>query len=462
MANTVRRTKAAFHESAAIRVMVWVTALIGILLALRASLGFIKDVESPERLLIRFYDLIGLDAQADALRDLGLNAFAGKLIIAMVALVIGVAGIWAIFIATNRIVDEFSAKWKARIRPYVFVGPAMFLLTIFLIVPTINTVYTSFTEDIITFPEEVDPELSGQSDVIPILAEGESKAEYSKTLVSFGTTEIAIVDSVNTSGEVLATALILRTGDNIRTFGIRNYTSTFTDPDMHVAFRNNILWLLFGVTGSVAIGLVVAQLVDRVKRESLAKTFIFMPLAISFVGAAVIWRFVYWWRPSGNVQIGLLNAVWTWMGNEPVAWMQSVPINTFGLIAIMIWLQTGFAMVILSAAIKAVPHDIIEAARIDGASEFRIFYKIIIPSINPTVITVATTVFIAILKVFDIVFVMTGGKFDTEVIANRMFSEMFKFRNFGRASSLAVILFVVVVPIIVINVKNLKRQGIGA
>jgi len=462
MTTTLTKTREAFNRSRAIRVVTWLTALFGILLVIQTSLGFIRDIESPERLLITIYDLFGFDATAEALRDRGLNALTGKLVIALVALAIGVAGIWAVFIATNRIVDELSTKWRARVRPYVFVGPAMFLLTIFLIVPTVNTIYTSLTEDVITFAEEVPVELSGQSDVIPVMAAEESKAEYTSTLISFGTVELAFVDSVSSKGEVLGTALVLRTGDSVRTFSLRNYTETFTDPDMHVAFRNNILWLLFGVTGSVAIGLLIAQLVDRVKRESLAKTFIFLPLAISFVGAAVIWRFMYWWRPEGNVQIGLVNAIWTWFGNEPVAWMQSIPVNTFALIVIMIWLQTGFAMVILSASIKAVPSDIIEAARIDGASEFRIFFSIIVPTINPTIITVATTVFIAILKVFDIVFVMTGGKFDTEVIANRMFSEMFKFRNFGRASALAVILFVVVIPIIVINVKNLKRQGIGA
>jgi alpha-glucoside transport system permease protein len=230
---------------------------------------------------------------------------------------------------------------------------------------------------------------------------------------------------------------------------------------MHIAFRNNILWLIFGVSGAVAIGLVFAQLVDRVKRESLAKTFVFLPMAISFVGAAVIWRFVYWWQPPGATQIGLLNAIWTWLGNEPIAWMQSVPLNTFGMIVIMIWLMTGFAMVILSAAIKGVSTEVIEAARIDGANEFQLFFKIIVPSISPSIITVATTIFIAILKVFDIVFVMTGGKFQTEVVANRMFAEMFKFRNFGRASALAVILLVVIIPIIVINVRNLKSQGVG-
>jgi alpha-glucoside transport system permease protein len=186
-----------------------------------------------------------------------------------------------------------------------------------------------------------------------------------------------------------------------------------------------------------------------------------MPLAISMVGASVIWRFVYAWRPEGRPQIGLQNAIYTSLGNEPVPWLQLPPGNTFFLIVIMIWLQTGFAMVILSAALKGVPGEIIEAGRIDGASEPQLFFRVVLPSIRGAMITVATTVFIAILKVFDIVFVMTGGRFETEVIANRMFNEMFKFRNFGRASALAVVLMLVVIPIMVVNIRNLKRQGVG-
>ena len=180
------------------------------------------------------------------------------------------------------------------------------------------------------------------------------------------------------------------------------------------------------------------------------------------VGAAVIWRFMYYWRPSGQTQIGLLNAIKTGFGGEPTAWVQTPPLNTMALIVIMIWLQTGFAMVILSAALKGVPNEIVEAAQIDGANEFQLFFRVIVPSIRGSIITVSTTIFIAILKVFDIVFVMTGGRFDTEVVANRMFTEMFKFRNYGRSSSLAVILLVVTIPIMVINIRNLRRQGIGA
>ncbi|MCP4356986.1 MAG: sugar ABC transporter permease [Chloroflexi bacterium] len=244
-------------------------------------------------------------------------------------------------------------------------------------------------------------------------------------------------------------------------FGLQNYQFAFTSPDMHIAFRNNLLWLLIGTSGAVIIGLVFAALVDKIKREALAKTFIFLPLAISFVGASVIWKFVYAWQPGGRSQIGLLNALVTKLGGEPIPWLIETPFNTYALIVIMIWLMTGFAMVVLSAALKGVPNEIIEASRIDGANEFQIFFRIIIPMIRGSIITVATTIFIAILKVFDIVFVMTSGKFETEVIANRMFVEMFNFRNFGRASALAVILFVVVIPIMVVNIRNLRKQGVN-
>jgi len=241
-----------------------------------------------------------------------------------------------------------------------------------------------------------------------------------------------------------------------------NYLSVFSDPAMLAALRINVLWLVLGTSGSVVMGLAFAALVDRVKREALAKTFVFLPLAISMVGAAVIWRFVYYWRPPGQPQIGLANAVLEGIGREPIAFFQSPPLNTLVLILIMIWLQTGFAMVILSAAIKGVPEELVEAARIDGASELQIFRRVVVPTIRGSIITVATTIFIVILKVFDIVFVTTGGRFDTDVVANRMFSELIRFRNPGRTSALAVILLVAVIPIMVVNVRNLRRQGISS
>ncbi len=246
--------------------------------------------------------------------------------------------------------------------------------------------------------------------------------------------------------------------DSSKFVGLQNYIFAFTAPDMLIAFRNNILWLVL-VTGiSVGLGLIIAVLVDRVKYEPLAKSLIFLPMAISFVGASVIWRFVYAYRPVGSEQIGLLNAIVTALGFEPVGWLVNRGINNFALIVIMIWLQTGFCMVLLSSAVKGVPKDVIEAARVDGASEFQIFRRIVVPMIMPTVTVVSTTVIVLVLKVFDIVFVMTGGNLDTDVIASRMVREMFNFRNFGRGSAIAVILLVAVIPVMVANIRRFRQQ----
>ena len=240
--------------------------------------------------------------------------------------------------------------------------------------------------------------------------------------------------------------------------GLENYKFAFTDPNILIAFRNNILWITLVTFFSVSIGLIFAFLVDRVRYEALAKSLIFLPLAISFVGASVIWRFIYAFAPAGRSQIGLLNAIVVQFGGEPVGWLIEKSFNNYALIVIMIWLQTGFAMVILSAAIKGVPIETIEAARIDGASALQLFFRVIIPQIRGTIITVATTILIGVLKVFDVVFVMTSGQFDTEVIANRMYQEMFRFRNFGHGSALAVILLVAVIPVMIINIRNLRQQ----
>ena len=182
-------------------------------------------------------------------------------------------------------------------------------------------------------------------------------------------------------------------------------------PDGLAAIRNNIIWLVLGTGGSVGLGLVIAAMFDRVRREALAKTFVFLPLAISLVGASVIWRFVYEWRPANQPQYGLLNAVWTSFGGQPINWVATPPINTYLLVLIMVWLQTGFAMVVLSAAIKGVSTEVMEAARMDGANERQLFLKVVVPIIKGSIITVATTVAIVVLKVFDIVYVMTGGRY---------------------------------------------------
>ena len=243
--------------------------------------------------------------------------------------------------------------------------------------------------------------------------------------------------------------------------GLKNYIFVLTAPDTLITFRNNLLWLVL-VTGiSVALGLVIAVLIDRVKYESAAKSLIFLPMAISFVGASVIWRFIYAYRPEGAEQIGLLNAIVTGLGFEPVGWLVNPAINNFALIAIMIWLQTGFCMVLLSSAVKGVPDDVLEAARVDGASEVQIFRRIIVPMIMPTVLVVSTTVIVLVLKVFDIVFVMTGGNLGTDVIASRMIREMFNFRNYGRGSAIAVILLIAVIPVMVANIRRFRQQELN-
>lgn len=240
--------------------------------------------------------------------------------------------------------------------------------------------------------------------------------------------------------------------------GLQNYLWTLTSPEMRIAFRNNLLWIILMTTLSVGFGLVIAVLVDRVRYEPIAKSIIFLPVAISFVGASVIWRFVYAYKPANVPQIGLLNALITTLGGQPIGWLVDTRVNNFALIAVGVWLQTGFCMVILSAALKSIPREILEAARVDGASEWRIFWQVTVPMISSTIAVVATTVVINALKAFDIVFVLTNGTRGTEVIANRMYKEMFSFLNFGRASAIAVILLLAIVPVMAANIRRFQAQ----
>lgn len=243
-----------------------------------------------------------------------------------------------------------------------------------------------------------------------------------------------------------------------RFVGLQNYLWALTSPEMRIAFRNNLLWIVLMTALSVGLGLVIAVLVDRVRYESAAKSAIFLPVAISFVGASVIWRFVYAYKPASVSQIGLLNAVAVALGGQPIGWLVDPAVNNFALIAVGVWLQTGFCMVILSAALKAIPREILEAARVDGASEWRIFWQITVPMIGSTIAVVATTVIINALKAFDIVYVMTNGNYGTEVIANRMYKEMFHFRNFGRASAIAIILLLAIIPVMAANIRRFQVQ----
>lgn len=429
---------------------------IAILYALAASFSFIKNKDAPEALLLQVYETLGLEESAAQLQLEGLNPFTGKLILALVALAVGVAGIWLLYWVANDLIGRLpSFVLREKLRPIIFVGPAVLMLGVFLVYPAVNTAMLSLTEDIIAIPDELPPELFEQENVAETLVAEARNVTFEGYIINRPNFEIARISMES------GNALLVVRGDNVTAYGLQNYLFAFTDPDMHIAFRNNVIWLVVGTTFSVSMGLLIATLVDRIRRESLAKSFIFLPLAISFVGASVIWKFVYAWAPEGRPQIGILNAVVTALGFEPIPWLINPPLNTFALIAIMIWLQTGFAMVVLSAALKGVPGELLEAARIDGASEVQIFFRVLIPYIRGAIITVGTTIFIAILKVFDIVYVMTSGNFETQVIANRMFVEMFNFRNFGRASALAVILLVVVIPIMIVNIRNLRRQGVN-
>ena len=225
----------------------------------------------------------------------------------------------------------------------------------------------------------------------------------------------------------------------------------------HSSYGNNIKWIILMVSGTVGIGLIFAVLADRVKYEALAKAIIFMPMAISFVGAGVIWKFVYDFGTK-QVQIGLLNAIIQALGGQPVAWLATPEINTLSLIVVGVWIWTGFCMTILSAALKSIPDEIIEAARVDGASEWVIFRDIMIPLIMPTITVVVTTMVINVLKLFDIVYVMTGGNSGTDVIANRMYTEMYVNFNTGRGTAIAVVLIVAIIPFIYYNIRRFIEQ----
>lgn len=236
--------------------------------------------------------------------------------------------------------------------------------------------------------------------------------------------------------------------------GLGNYINFFTRTDTLTALRNNAIWVVLLPLFTVGVGLIIAVLVDRVRYESVVKSVIFLPMAISFVAASVIWSLVYNFDP----RIGVLNATVTAAGGEPIPWLINSPWNTVMLIVVGAWMLTGFAMVILSAGLKGISTELLEAARVDGANEWQVFRKVIFPLLLPTVAVVATTVVIFALKTFDVVYTMTGGNFETEVIANRMYAELFRFREPGRASATAVILFVAIIPIMIINVRRFREQ----
>jgi alpha-glucoside transport system permease protein len=329
----------------------------------------------------------------DYLRDANANRF----VLVAVATVVGAAGVFFLYWAMNRAVDWLPERYRDGVRPYVFVGPALVILAVFLVYPVINTI-----------------------------------------IISFGGRQPG-------SGFV----------------GFDNYEFVFTDDSMRRALRNTLGWIVFVPLVATSIGLAFATLADRLRRgEAVAKSLIFLPMAISFVGAAVTWRLVYGFRPEGfGTNIGLLNGIKQGLGQSPTAWLQEKPWNNLLLMVIMIWMQTGFAMVVLSAAIKSIPDEIIEAARIDGASELQVFRRIIVPSIAPTLAVVATYMVINAMKVFDIVFVIGGAETnETEVVAERMIQWFFISNNDGRGAAIAVILFIAVIPVMFFNVRRFREE----
>ncbi|GAA3281403.1 sugar ABC transporter permease [Dactylosporangium vinaceum] len=240
--------------------------------------------------------------------------------------------------------------------------------------------------------------------------------------------------------------------------GFENYSWIFTNDDTLIMLRNTLLWVVFVPSLATGFGLLYAVLVDKARGEGIAKSLIFMPMAISLVGASIIWKFIYAYRDPGVEQIGLLNQILVWFGGEPKQFLSTAPGNTFYMIAILIWIQAGFAMVILSAAIKAIPSEIVEAARLDGANPWQMFWRVTMPSIRPAVIVVTVTITIATLKVFDIVRTMTGGQFRSSVLAVEMYNQAFRSYDAGKGSALAVLLFVLVLPIVVYQARQLRQR----
>lgn len=248
-----------------------------------------------------------------------------------------------------------------------------------------------------------------------------------------------------------------RTGEFV---GSQNYVWMFTRPEILTVIRNTVIWVVLAPVSATVIGLAFAIAVDKARAEGFAKSLVFAPMAISFVGASIIWRFVYAYRPvQGDIeQIGVLNQVLVWLGFEPRQFLLEAPWNTLFLIVIMVWIQAGFAMVILSAAIKAVPGEIVEAARLDGAGAVQMFRNVTLPSIRPALIVVFMTITIATLKVFDIVRTSTGGQFETSVVANELYNQAFRLGEPGQGAALAVFLFVLVLPLVVYQVRQLNKQ----
>lgn len=314
----------------------------------------------------------------------------------MVAVIIAVPAVLIGYIILTEIVLRlFPERIKPRIRPWLWLAPALTFLFVFLVYPTISTFIRSFQD---------------------------------KTGVTF--------------------------------VGLDNFVWFFTNDTTTSALKNNVIWVIVLTFMTVGLGLLLAVLFDRVRYESIVKALVFLPLAISMVAAGVIWRFMFVHEPPGEVQTGTLNAFVGLFGAGPFPWLtiDTLSFNTILLVGVMGWMWTGFCMVIISAALKGINVELLEAARVDGGNEWQVFRGIVFPLLLPTLAVVSTTIVITALKTFDIVYTMTGGRYDTEVIANRMIKEMFVNGNFGRASAIAIVLLFAIIPIMGVNVRRFRAQ----
>lgn len=321
-----------------------------------------------------------------------------QIVSALISVVAGLAVSFLIYLGLNTLVGRFNQKWKARLLPYVFIGPVIVLIGLFLVYPAVRTIYLSFFN---------------------------------------------------------------ATGD--RFIGLDNFTSLFGSADFITVLLNNLLWIIIVPASAVIVGLAVATFSDRIGpvREKIFKSTIFLPMAISFVAAATIWRFVYSYDPPGQAQVGLLNAIWTSVfRGDPVPWItiDTGKLNSLLIMVVVIWINAGLAMVLLSAAIKGVPEETIEASRIDGASERQAFFQVVVPQIWSTVVAVFITILITVMKIFDIVYAMTGGSYGTSVLAMDFINQLFSFGNPGKAAAVVTVLLIAVIPVMILQVRTYRRQ----
>jgi alpha-glucoside transport system permease protein len=320
----------------------------------------------------------------------------------LLVVILGVPAILAAYIVGGELlVRRLPDKNRPQVRPWIWVGPALILVAGFLLLPALGTIVQSFE---------------------------------------------------NNAGSWV---------------GFNNYASQFADfpsGGAWVAIRNNVIfWLIFYTVFTLVFGLVLAVLFDRVRYESIVKSLIFMPMAISSVALGIIWIFMFQYSTPGEPQVGTLNAIITFFHHDPVVWLQDQwpsdkfnVLNNLALIGAATWGITGFAMVILSAALKGIPGELLEAARVDGAGELTVFRRVIFPLMMPTIVVVGTTLVIFALKAFDVVYVMTGGNYNTDVLAFRMYEQLYTAGNNGHASAVAVILLVAVIPVLIFNLRQFR------